>query len=54
MADQHSYKKFEDYQNQMPMQHILVFAKIGFICAQILKSEGLAIVEEMIKCQSSD
>lgn len=49
--EQLKLKKFEDYEENMPMQDILTFAKIGFICAQLLKNENMPdIIREMIKC----
>ncbi|MBQ6219991.1 MAG: hypothetical protein IJJ47_09695 [Methanosphaera sp.] len=51
MVEQISIKKFEDYQQKMPMSDILTFAKIGFTCSQILKKEGLLKqFKEAIQC----
>lgn len=55
MSDKFQLKKFEDYEPTMPMQDILAFAKLGFICSQILKNEkqlSYDVIQEMIKCET--
>ena len=55
MSKEFQIKKFEDYESTMPMQDILAFAKLGFICSQILKNEkqlNYDVIQEMIKCKT--